>query len=115
MAFLIAPDIRFALKTGSKKDIDTLNITTLIEHQPLSSDPVRNFYFLNLMWANFFVGLFYRTLVFKRIWRTGGLLGSRPINLLTGIFEIPYFYYSSMHFLFLSISHLDFLLAKLKQ
>ena len=104
MAFRISKDIRFALKTGSNKDIDTLNITTLIEHQPLSSDPVRNFYFLNLMWANFFVGFFYRILVFKRIWRTGGLLGGRPINLLTGIFEILNFHKFFAFFLFLSFN-----------
>ena len=79
----------FALKIGFTQDEhDTLNITSLIDHQPLSSDPVNNSYFLSLMWTNLLVGLFYRILVFKQIWITGGVLGGRPINLLTGIFEI---------------------------
>ena len=79
----------FTLKTGFTQDEhDTLNITSLIDHQPLSSDPVNNYYFLSLMWTNLIVGLFYRILVFKQIWITGGVLGGRPINLLTGIFEI---------------------------
>ena len=80
-----------ALKTGLTLDEhDTVTITSLIEHQPLSSDPVNNSYFLSLMWTNLIVGLFYRILVFKQIWITGGVFGGRPINLLTGIFEIQY-------------------------
>ena len=81
----------FALKTGFTQDEhDTLNITSLIDHQPLTSDPVNNYYFLSLMLTNLIVGLFYRILVFKQIWITGGVFGGRPINLLTGIFEIQY-------------------------
>ena len=66
---------------------DTLDITEMIELQPFARDPVHNSYFSCLMVANFLVGLFYRILVFKQIWKTGGLFG-RPINLLTGIFEM---------------------------
>ena len=79
----------FALKTGFTQDEhDTLNIASLIDHQPLSSDPVNNYYFLSLMLTNLIVGLFYRILVFRQIWKTGGLFGGPPINILTGIFEI---------------------------
>ena len=66
---------------------DTLDITKMIELQPFARDPVHNSYFSCLMVANFLVGLFYRILVFKQIWKTGGLFG-HPINLLTGIFEM---------------------------
>ena len=66
---------------------DTLDITKMIELQPFARDPVHNSYFSCLMVANFLVGLFYRILVFKQIRKTGGLFG-RPINLLTGIFEM---------------------------
>ena len=78
-----------AFKTGY--DQDTLSIIEVIDHQPSSDDPFHDFYFLSLMWANFIVGLFYRILVFRQIWQTGGLFG-RPINLLTGIFEIQNFF-----------------------
>ena len=89
MASRSLPNQSLALRFCSTYDTaDTLEITTLIELQPLSADPVQNSYFLSLMWANLFVGFFYRILVFKQIWMTGGLFGGRPINLLTGIFEI---------------------------
>ena len=65
----------------------SLDIIKMIEFQPFARDPVHNSYFSCLMMVNFLVGLFYRILVFKQIWKTGGLFG-RPINLLTGIFEM---------------------------
>ena len=98
MAFRSLPNQSLALRFWSTHDaVDTLAITAFIELQPLSADPVQNSYFLCLMWANLFVGFFYRILVFKQIWMTGGLFGGRPINLLTGILrfnihtEFPYF------------------------
>ena len=98
MTFSSLPNNILGIVTGPKQDTDTINIITLIEHQPLSSDPVYNSHFLSLMWVNLFVGLFYRILVFKRIWKTGGLFGGRPINILTGIFEMQYFYFILIHF-----------------
>ena len=98
MTFSSLPNKTLGLVTGPKQDTDKLENITLIEHQPLSSDPVYNSHLLSLMWVNLFVGLFYRILVFKRIWKTGGLFGGRPINILTGIFEMQYFYFILIHF-----------------
>ena len=89
MAVRILPNQSLALGFTQDKH-DPLYITSLIEHQPLSSDPVNNSYFLSLMWTNLIIGLFYRILVFKQISITGGIFGGRTINLLTGIFEIQY-------------------------
>ena len=87
MTFIISTNqnltLGFLSHNGYTKD--TLGIIKMIE--PFARDPVHSSYFLCLMMVNFLVGLFYRFLVFKQIWKTGGLFG-RPINLLTGIFEM---------------------------
>ena len=98
MTFSSLPNKILGIVTGPKQDTDTINIITLIEDQPLSSDPVNNSHLLSIMWVNLFVGLFYRILVFERIWKTGGLFGGRPINILTGIFEMQYFDFILIHF-----------------
>ena len=101
MAFRSLPNQSLALRFWSTHDaVDTLAITAFIELQPLSADPVQNSYFLCLMWANLFVGFFYRILVFKQIWMTGGLFGGRPINLLTGILRFNI--YTKFNFLIFS-------------
>ena len=96
MALHILQNQSLTLTTGLQ-DINVIDITTLIEHEPLLSDPVNNSYFLTLMWTNFIVGFFYRILVFRQIRKTGGLFGGRPINILTGIFEISHFYCIYFH------------------
>ena len=93
-------NISIAIKTGVTQD--TLSIFEVIDHQPSSDDPFRNFYFLSLMLANLFVGLFYRILVFRQIWKTGGLFG-RPINLLSGNFDIRFEYFCFMSNLYSNI------------
>ena len=62
-----------------------LGFTKVINPEPLTTGPVQKYISLSVILTNIVVGLFYRILLYKNVWKTGVL--SRPINLLTGMFE----------------------------
>ena len=62
-----------------------LGFTKVINPEPLTTGPLQKYISLSVILTNIVVGLFYRILLYKNVWKTGVL--SRPINLLTGMFE----------------------------
>ena len=62
-----------------------LGFTKINNPEPLTTGPVQKYISLSVILTNIVVGLFYRILLYKNVWKTGVL--SRPINLLTGMFE----------------------------
>ena len=86
----ISDKLSFEVKihSGHSESVSTLSIIRLFEPEPLTTGFVSNPFFLAIIWTNLIFGLFYRTLLFYNVWKTGGLFG-RPINILTRNFEIP--------------------------
>ena len=78
--------------SGHSESVSALSIIKLFGPEPLTTGSVPNPIFLAMIWINLIFGLFYRTLVFYNVWKTGGLFG-RPINILTGNFESVSFTY----------------------
>ena len=74
------------IHSGHSESIYTLSTIKVFYPEPLTTGFVSNLFFLAMIWTNLMFGLFYRTLLFYNVWKTGGLFG-RPINLLTGNFE----------------------------
>ena len=68
------------------ESISTMSIIKMFDPEPLTTGLISKPFFLSMIWTNLIIGLFYRTLLFYNVWKTGGLFG-RPINLLTGNFE----------------------------
>lgn len=83
--------LSFVVKIHSvhSEDVSTMSIIKMIDPEPLTTGLISKAFFLSMIWTNLIIGLFYRTLLFYNIWKTGGLFG-RPINILTGNFEIPF-------------------------
>ena len=67
------------------KTMSDISMVEVINPEPLILGPFSKSFFFALFWLNLFLGIFYRTLLFYNVWKTGGLFG-RPINLLTGNF-----------------------------
>ena len=68
------------------KTMPDISVVEMINPEPLILGPFSKSFFFALIWINLFFGIFYRSLLFYNVWKTGGLFG-RPINLLTGNFE----------------------------
>ena len=78
--------------SGHSESASALSIIKLFGPEPLTTGSVSSSLFLTMIWTNIIFGLYYRTLVFYNVWKTGGLFG-RPINILTGNFESVSFTY----------------------
>ena len=70
------------------ESISTMSIIKMFDPEPLTTGLIYKPFFLSMILTSLIIGLFYRTLLFYNVWKTGGLFG-RPINILTGNFEIP--------------------------
>ena len=82
--------LSFVVKIHSvhSESVSTMSIIKIVYPEPLTTGLISKPFFLSMIWTNLIIGLFYRTLLFYNVWKTGGLFG-RPINILTGNFEIP--------------------------
>ena len=76
------------IHSGHSESVYTLSIIKVLDPKPLTTGFVSYPFVVTMIWTNLILGLFYRTLLFYNVWKTGGLFG-RPINILTGNFEIP--------------------------
>ena len=82
--------ISFVVRIHSvhSESVSTMSIIKMFDPEPLTTGLISKPFFLSMIWTNTIIGLFYRTLLFYNVWKTGGLFG-RPINIQTGNFEIP--------------------------
>ena len=80
------PSFEVKIHFGHSESVSTLSVIKMFDPEPLTTGSIPNPIFLAMIWINLIFGLFYRTLLFYNVWKTGGLFG-RPINLLTGNFE----------------------------
>ena len=80
------PSFEVKIHSGHSESVASLSMIKMFNPEPLTTGSVPIPIFLAMIWINLIFGLFYRTLLFYNVWKTGGLFG-RPINLLTGNFE----------------------------
>ena len=82
--------LSFAVKIHSEhsESVSTMSMIKMFDPEPLTTGVISKPFFLAMIWTNLIIGFFYRTLLFYNVWKAGGLFG-RPINILTGNFEIP--------------------------
>ena len=75
------------IHSGHYESVSTFSIIKVLDPEPLPTGFVSYPFIMTMIWTNLILGLFYLTLVFYNVWKTGGLFG-RPINILTRNFEI---------------------------
>ena len=86
----VTDKLLFIVKIHSEhsESVSTMSMIKMFDPEPLTTGVISKPFFLAMIWTNLIIGLFYRTLLFYNVWKAGGLFG-RPINILTGNFEIP--------------------------
>ena len=90
----VTDKLLFIVKIHSEhsESVSTMSMIKMFDPEPLTTGVISKPFFLAMIWTNLIIGLFYRTLLFYNVWKTGGLFG-RPINILTGNFESVSFTY----------------------
>ena len=109
LKYNLRDSITFEVKvhSGHSESVSALSIIKLFGPEPLTTGSVSSSLFLTMIWTNIIFGLYFRTLVFYNVWKTGGLFG-RPINILTGNFEsVSFTYFAYTIFAFTTRINID--------